>query len=433
MISDRTSIVRKRAESIFCRYRLSVPVDFSTVLQDRKIKLEYMSNPLDIDAFCKLDTEYPTIVLNSEQKNSGRLRFSIAHELGHICIPWHTGIDTCSLDNPFYTFQGQRMINSQELEANTFASELLMPSKWVLEKKRKIPDIAALAETISDEARTSILAGFYAIGNVLSKEEVFIVKNEQWDYYKPFWGANAYSSFVPFPKLLPFLELTCDWKRESTVRSYKIWQYKLFPPPAFENINDFFQKCDCDFTKLLNFLSRGKPIRLLPFLVEIIKSIDDQLGVIINLKNVLYKTFYTDKASIRLPYDADEIERELEQIERDFEIHGRIDFFDSFLFWAKESWKGDVPKSLDVDPCLVLKSIVRENYPNDSIKMLQSINGVMGNINHVYPNASYEVLCHKARMQFEGKAKYEDFVAHPKYLDYISSKVLSLLGKRNTH
>jgi predicted secreted protein len=58
-----------------------------------------------------------------------RQRFTLAHELGHILIPWHIGsiIDEIDLDD---TLSDDYYLC--EAEANRFASELLMPTNWVI-------------------------------------------------------------------------------------------------------------------------------------------------------------------------------------------------------------------------------------------------------------------------------------------------------------
>ena len=58
-----------------------------------------------------------------------RRRFTLAHEIGHILIPWHTGGIIDDLDEPRSRGRGQ--YRQMEAEANRFAAELLMPTAWV--------------------------------------------------------------------------------------------------------------------------------------------------------------------------------------------------------------------------------------------------------------------------------------------------------------
>ena len=71
----------------------------------------------------------PLILLNRGiATREERKRFTIAHEIGHIKIPWHCGTIACDVSeegpvvsSEHYAFEG---------DANRFASELLVPTGW---------------------------------------------------------------------------------------------------------------------------------------------------------------------------------------------------------------------------------------------------------------------------------------------------------------
>jgi len=76
--------------------------------------------------FLKVSGRRPKIIIN-ENSARRRKRFTLAHELAHVIIPWHVGniVDA-------NIFEGRdNEYNSYESEANKFAAELLMPSYWV--------------------------------------------------------------------------------------------------------------------------------------------------------------------------------------------------------------------------------------------------------------------------------------------------------------
>lgn len=86
--------------------------------------------PIDIDGLCldlKRIGRRPKIWVN-QSLGYHRKRFTLAHEIGHIVIPWHTGsiVDDLEADDP----SGRDDYRYMEGEANRFASELLMPKEW---------------------------------------------------------------------------------------------------------------------------------------------------------------------------------------------------------------------------------------------------------------------------------------------------------------
>ena len=120
----------KIARLVRRKYRLPTPFDiksfadtFSYVLPRRL--------PQEIDAFFlsrSTDHKKSIIVLNNT-KSDTRQNFTLAHEVGHFLIPWHTGNIFCSTSEDD---DSKDIIYKQmESEANRFAAELLMPEEWI--------------------------------------------------------------------------------------------------------------------------------------------------------------------------------------------------------------------------------------------------------------------------------------------------------------
>nr|WP_294552910.1 ImmA/IrrE family metallo-endopeptidase [uncultured Rhodopila sp.] len=105
------------------------PIDVENILSEYA-NIEYVHFPVEIDGLCldlKMIGKRPTVLV-SKRIFELRRRFTLALELGHVLIPLHVGsiiyeIDSAGTadDNHFAT----------EAEASRFASELLMPAKWV--------------------------------------------------------------------------------------------------------------------------------------------------------------------------------------------------------------------------------------------------------------------------------------------------------------
>jgi len=91
----------------------------------RQLGIEIVEAPIKADAYLECENGNSYIVLK-ESLNEKRKKFTIAHELGHFYIPWHSelmfGCDIKEMD--FKNDYAPR-----EKEANLFAAELLMPTE----------------------------------------------------------------------------------------------------------------------------------------------------------------------------------------------------------------------------------------------------------------------------------------------------------------
>jgi IrrE N-terminal-like domain len=116
--------------------------------------------PIEIDGLC-LDLKQPgkrPKVWISATLSHARRRFTLAHEIGHIIIPWHTGSIVDELDAPRSSARGK--YREMEAEANRFAAELLMPSAWVVSLAERANHVADLMHSIVVIADVSYPAAF---------------------------------------------------------------------------------------------------------------------------------------------------------------------------------------------------------------------------------------------------------------------------------
>jgi hypothetical protein len=80
------------ARRVIKRFDMSPPVDVAAVA-GRYAKIEYCTIPFSIDGIClnlKRIGVRPTIIINLDRPPL-RKRFTLAHELGHVLIPWQPG------------------------------------------------------------------------------------------------------------------------------------------------------------------------------------------------------------------------------------------------------------------------------------------------------------------------------------------------------
>jgi len=95
---------------------------------------------------------YGAIIANTS-RGAPRMRYTIAHELGHFLMDWHEGGDpdgfTCqAADMRLTGNRGRHML--QESEANQFAIELLAPPRLVAPFLSEAPDLADAVAMAAD-------------------------------------------------------------------------------------------------------------------------------------------------------------------------------------------------------------------------------------------------------------------------------------------
>lgn len=115
------------------------PVDVEKIAQKLGIKVKFTS--FDGDGVCGLlvrkDDE---VILGVNQNHStNRKRFTIAHEIGHYLLHMTRPIfvDECTFNRDQNSSTGNE---KEEIEANTFAAELLMPEHFIADDIEEIDD-----------------------------------------------------------------------------------------------------------------------------------------------------------------------------------------------------------------------------------------------------------------------------------------------------
>ena len=134
---------------------LSPPVDVMELARRRYAEVEFAELPVSGDAIVirRFDNHHRSrIILNKSRKKPARRRFTIAHEIGHLCL-WHSGISACYINE--YNDFGSGCYWIAEAEANRFASELLMPTAWVQEHIASCDGMESLFEGLKEKADMS--------------------------------------------------------------------------------------------------------------------------------------------------------------------------------------------------------------------------------------------------------------------------------------
>ena len=136
--------------------------------------VEELHLPFEFDGislFLKHRYRRPKIILNLNRP-SRRRRFTLAHELGHVLIPWHVGtiVDQADLESTEFD-DGYAELEAQ---ANRFASELLMPTSWVRGVVAEYEEPVDVMDHVVEAARVSHTAACRKVLQNLAPGNMFI-------------------------------------------------------------------------------------------------------------------------------------------------------------------------------------------------------------------------------------------------------------------
>jgi len=155
--------VEKMAARLLMRHNLRPPYDLEALVLNYAT-VEQHHFPLDADGVTIGigGEKTPQVLINSDSPETRR-KFTLAHELGHIIIPWHTGTIVSHLGKIEANEEYRRI----ESEANQFAAELLLPSGWISEKESEFSSVEKLIRSILDDSGASRDATLIKIFNTI--------------------------------------------------------------------------------------------------------------------------------------------------------------------------------------------------------------------------------------------------------------------------
>lgn len=119
----------------------------------------------------------PRVILSSRTANQNRERFTVAHELGHIILPWQTGAVFCHTEE---TLEAEDSIYREiEAEANRFAGELLVPMEWARSAlNSQMGELATRVVAIGSLAEVSPMVAAFSVANVLDGVIIFVTRDD---------------------------------------------------------------------------------------------------------------------------------------------------------------------------------------------------------------------------------------------------------------
>lgn len=178
------------ANRVLAIRKLTPPFDLDQLASEYG-ELEYHELPFGVDGITIGIgvTAKPRILINASAPTTRR-KFTLAHEIGHVVIPWHTGTIVSHLEPGEVNAAYMQM----EAEANRFAAELLMPSDWLVEEFKRTGSVERYFRSVLAKVGASKEATFYKIFRSLPNPVVCI----QIDSFAKLLNAQR-SQTAPYP------------------------------------------------------------------------------------------------------------------------------------------------------------------------------------------------------------------------------------------
>jgi hypothetical protein len=169
---------RNLARLVSTRYGLAPRVDVEGVAR-AVVSVEKARFPTSCDClFIRRPGQRPSLIVSEETAhNANRYRFTIAHELGHLFIPWHGGSIFCHTTHSVIV--DDVVTRAFEAEANRFAAELLAPTDWVkAELSRLSGSLARRTILIAEQAGVSPITAMLSAALASPPEHLFVVTDD---------------------------------------------------------------------------------------------------------------------------------------------------------------------------------------------------------------------------------------------------------------
>lgn len=132
------------------------PVDVKSIASFLNIKIKYTpENNTEVSGFFYREGGSSVIGVNFSQ-SSERQRFTIAHEIGHAILHNMQGLH---VDKKYRNSVSSQGTSLEEIEANAFAAELLMPEEFI----RREAIVHTLLDMVEAEEPIKQLAKTYGV------------------------------------------------------------------------------------------------------------------------------------------------------------------------------------------------------------------------------------------------------------------------------
>lgn len=431
---ERILNVRKIAKRVFIREQLSVPVDIISVLK-KSAKIECDDIPF-ADAICTNLEKEPLIIYNKNTTES-RLRFTLAHELGHLKIPWHRGDVACHTEENLS--EAESRYRELEKEANTFASELLIPTEWLkgIVYQYKNIDLNDILNQITTGAKVSFLAALYAVCEVLP--EGYYVNIERLDYGYNHSKTNRESDIC---YLKDKSNVCIEWLKINSINSGVIsksnvkvkWVYLADVNPSIcidRLINKYEIKGIGDVIRFFSISFDKYKLSPANYINEICRRLPSGYVLKIQFNNSRYYKYLRSNNTL-IYANIDESSCSEDEWYNKYSNSSSIytsEFFEIYI-WEFESSINIIDTRKDNrNSKEILRNIVERYFYDDEQKIFGKVNGVIGALNSKKKKFTRDEFYNALKQRFIGRVDLQQIIEDEDFDKFLIQKTIELYSK----
>lgn len=418
-MENKETQIRKIAQRVIMKYKLHPPIDMGKIIRNKGITYVEDNLGTNGDGYSDLRDSDLKIVLNSAIQYEPRKRFTLAHELGHIFISWHSDVTLCRTDDEYAE---HNKLDIQEHEANIFASEILMPTEWVKEMLAVNGNrgLEYNIKQLCNIANTSIMACFYAMENAMKSGNVIVVRRDLFCPKKFISDRRMTLYFQGYDEYDVFDSL-CLYKEEFDIGSYQVSHY-IFPEcPTSEQIETAF-RTQGNIENALQFVFGNNFNAWCCWMEVVLNQISQICNAYLFAGNECIKHYINKKSIMQLYHsNKQDLINECKLFEYDFyEVNFENDWT---MLLVKEPFYTIDENVSYFDSRLLIKEILRELYVEEkAIKTINcKINGIIGSALSNRDSMAKEEIYNLLNIRLR-RIDIAEFVFHRKFEKFVYSK-----------
>ena len=228
------------------RRDLDIPIDKAVDLNEISEKLNIAVREKDLKSeilgACRTDGIKRKILLHNGITNFQKKRFTWAHEIGHLLI--HQGTFYCKTDY----FNSLKTQSEIEMEANSFAAELLISRKIIIATLKKKDLSIENIRSMSSLYDVSLSAASIQMTKFYDDAAITLFHSDD----KIIWSTRSAENYYKSPKIIP--SIFSSSAIEKSLVNPKLWLEDEIEGLCCEQESIYFNKLDKYLTILKFYL-----------------------------------------------------------------------------------------------------------------------------------------------------------------------------------